>query len=185
MLLYPHPVYIDEALFGTFKQSTKALVFSERKWPINIYGSFWKSSESVVAVAAAITLDLGLVAYVIKEGYFDSNDFVKFIKILGGEIWERTTNPIDKRCFVLDNCSIHHSSITWEKYTDATHKLLFLPPYSPELNVIEYFWRFYKKRFESRIEKFGETDYDSETIIRTIDSILKEVTVDDVRGVHL
>lgn len=48
---------------------------------------------------------------------------------------------------VLDNASIHRSNKFKEnvaKWADRGLTLLYLPPYSPELNIIEILWRFIK-----------------------------------------
>ena len=41
---------------------------------------------------------------------------------------------------VMDNASFHKSSIIKEAIEDAGCRLIFLPPYSPDLNPIEKFW---------------------------------------------
>lgn len=64
------------------------------------------------------------------------------------DIMDDYCNQIDKpTVVVLDNASIHSSKKVaerreeWEKHGLT---LYFLPPYSPELNLIEIFWRFIK-----------------------------------------
>lgn len=53
-----------------------------------------------------------------------------------------------KILMVLDNAQTHHSK-ELEPFLEA-HKdklqLLFLPPYSPELNPMEWFWKFLRKQ---------------------------------------
>ena len=47
---------------------------------------------------------------------------------------------------VLDNARYQHCALVQE-VADRLHiELLFLPPYSPNLNLIERFWKFVKKR---------------------------------------
>ncbi|BET39669.1 hypothetical protein SAP269_22580 (plasmid) [Spiroplasma ixodetis] len=41
---------------------------------------------------------------------------------------------------VLDNATFHKSKLTQQLIENAGCKLLFLPPYSPNLNPIEHFW---------------------------------------------
>ena len=41
---------------------------------------------------------------------------------------------------VLDNASFHKSEDTKKLIENAGCKILFLPPYSPDLNPIEIFW---------------------------------------------
>ena len=41
---------------------------------------------------------------------------------------------------IMDNASFHKSSLTRELIEAAGCRLIFLPPYSPDLNKIEKFW---------------------------------------------
>lgn len=53
-----------------------------------------------------------------------------------------------KILLVLDNARVHHAKALkpfLEEYEDKL-ELLFLPPYSPELNPMEWFWKFLRKR---------------------------------------
>lgn len=45
--------------------------------------------------------------------------------------------PAEKSTLVMDNCSIHKSDALAEVVEAAGCRLLFLPPYSPDLNPIE------------------------------------------------
>ena len=49
---------------------------------------------------------------------------------------------------VMDNYSIHKSSKTRDLIESAGCKLLFLPPYSPDLNPIENYWAIIKARIK-------------------------------------
>ncbi|ETZ07233.1 integrase core domain protein [Holospora obtusa F1] len=41
---------------------------------------------------------------------------------------------------ITDNASFHNSQRTKELLESAGCKVVFLPPYSPDLNIIEKFW---------------------------------------------
>jgi transposase len=47
---------------------------------------------------------------------------------------------------ILDNASFHKSKTSIEIIQKAGCKVLFLPPYSPDLNPIEKFWANFKRR---------------------------------------
>ena len=49
--------------------------------------------------------------------------------------------------FVLDNAKYHHAKLvkTWRQ-THGRIKFVFLPPYSPNLNLIERLWRFFHQK---------------------------------------
>ena len=57
---------------------------------------------------------------------------------------------------VLDNASFHNKKrlkLLAEKYG---HKIIFLPPYSPELNEIEKFWGWLKTKLKKVAHMFNE-----------------------------
>jgi transposase len=46
---------------------------------------------------------------------------------------------------VLDNSKSHHADKTVRKARDLNITLLFLPPYSPDLNPVEFIWKTIKR----------------------------------------
>lgn len=63
---------------------------------------------------------------------------------------------------IMDNATFHKSDIVRKLIERAGCKLLFLPPYSPDLNPIEKFWALFKSRVRSLLHKF-------DTLAETID----------------
>ena len=47
---------------------------------------------------------------------------------------------------ILDNASFHRKKRLFELAQRYNRTLIFLPPYSPELNPIEHFWHWLKKK---------------------------------------
>ncbi len=54
----------------------------------------------------------------------------------------------------MDNTTIHKSPKVKEAIEKAGCKLVYLPPYSPDLNPIEHFWRHLKLKIASSKQKF-------------------------------
>lgn len=54
---------------------------------------------------------------------------------------------------IMDNASFHKSQETKRLIEQVGCKVLFLPPYSPDLNPIEIFWANFKKLVQSNLEK--------------------------------
>jgi transposase len=69
----------------------------------------------------------------------------------------------------MDNAAFHKSEQTREIITHATCTLLFLPPYSPDLNPIEKFWAKLKANIKKIISRFnnlaGAIDHAFQSII--------------------
>lgn len=70
---------------------------------------------------------------------------------------------------IMDNAAFHKSDLTKTLIEKAQCRLLFLPPYSPDLNPIEKFWANLKARIKKVISKFqslsGAIDYAFQSII--------------------
>ena len=57
---------------------------------------------------------------------------------------------------IMDNASFHKSKKTKDLIESVGCKLLFLPPYSPDLNPIEKFWANMKRWIKDRISDFTQ-----------------------------
>ena len=49
-------------------------------------------------------------------------------------------------CIILDNARYQRSYLVQQKAKDLGIDLIYLPPYSPNLNLIERLWRYFKKK---------------------------------------
>ncbi len=54
---------------------------------------------------------------------------------------------------IMDNASFHKSQDSQRLIEQAGCRVLFLPPYLPDLNPIEIFWVNYKKIMQNNLEK--------------------------------
>jgi transposase len=64
---------------------------------------------------------------------------------------------------VMDNAAFHRKSRLFALARSSGHSLLFLPPYSPELNPIENFWGWLKRRLRKclrRCDVFDDALFD-------------------------
>ena len=55
---------------------------------------------------------------------------------------------------IMDNATFHKASEIKELIESAGCVLLFLPPYSPDLNPIEKFWANFKRQVKDTVTKF-------------------------------
>lgn len=77
--------------------------------------------------------------YVEEHKSYNAEVFLKFLK----HVLEKY--PDGKVVMVLDNAKIHHAKLL-DDFLEENHRLqlVFLPPYSPNLNKIEELWRWLK-----------------------------------------
>ena len=62
----------------------------------------------------------------------------------------REQNPDQQRIYIiLDNAAYQHCKLVQETAKEYGIILVFLPPYSPNLNLIERFWKFLRKNLLS------------------------------------
>jgi putative transposase len=57
----------------------------------------------------------------------------------------RKLNPIRRICLIIDNYSVHKSKMARKMATKLNIRLIYLPPYSPDLNPIEFIWKSIKR----------------------------------------
>jgi transposase len=71
----------------------------------------------------------------------DSENIVAYLEWLFTDVY-----PHQQIVLVLDNASFHHSAAVQAALTCFEHRVLvlWLPPYSPDLNPIERFWKHLK-----------------------------------------
>lgn len=55
---------------------------------------------------------------------------------------------------VMDNATFHKGGRISQLIEDAGCKLLYLPPYSPQLNQIEHCWSWLKSRIHRQLDRF-------------------------------
>ena len=62
---------------------------------------------------------------------------------------------------ICDNARYYRSKAVSEYLKDSKIKLVFLPAYSPNLNLIERFWKFFKRQvtYNAYYETFNEFKY--------------------------
>jgi len=68
-------------------------------------------------------------------------------------------NP-EKSVLIIDNASHHRKNAIYDIADEYGFKVIFLPPYSPDLNPIENFWANVKRRLRLHMHKF-ETFWDA------------------------
>jgi len=68
-----------------------------------------------------------------------AEDFCEFLTEV------RNRNPLNRICLVLDNFATHKAKRVREWAQKLNIVLIYLPPYSPDLNPIEFLWKSIKR----------------------------------------
>jgi transposase len=150
-------VFCDEAgfnlhtrcLFGRSKRGTPATL----EVPAN--------RGRNVSLCAAIGVG-GVLHYAIQVGAFNTQLYVEFLRDLLAVL----DQDARQRSFllVMDNVRFHHSAAVQDLVAASSHRISYLPPYSPFLNPIENCFSKWKnsvrrskfKTRETLIERIGE-----------------------------
>ena len=129
--------------------------------PIVKYKEGKKRSKSIFGFIALNGND------VVMLSDLQSDDMIDFLELI------RKQNPDRPLCIVLDNARIHHAKAVKVTAEEFNIYFIYLPPYSPDLNPIEFGWKDLKgelsgildfdemfERSESiALELFGERKY--------------------------
>lgn len=88
------------------------------------------------SILPAITID-GMLYSELRRGAFDGDSFLAYLERL---LPLMSPYPGPRSVLVMDNCAIHHVPGVAELCESYGVKLVYLPPYSPDLNPIEEFF---------------------------------------------
>lgn len=135
-----HPTHNAQAAYGWFKKGIrKKLQTNTGRDRLNIHGAMNAETYETTTI--------------ITEDSIDSNTTIDLLKTLETLYYGATTIYV-----ILDNAKYHFSEPVIEYLKGSRVKLVFLPTYSPELNLIERLWGFFKKTvlYNRYYPKFSE-----------------------------
>lgn len=131
---------MDEVHFQQYGSRARMWVAPEEKDPVLVHHPTRKS----VGYFGAVRLRDGRLVAAREPGMFDAQTTWNFYTRL-----RRFAATTRRRIVVIiDNARYHHARIhrEWREAFASTFQLLFLPPYSPELNPIERVWKLTRRR---------------------------------------
>jgi len=137
-------VFVDETGFDEFFYRKHARAFKGEKVMAEISGKRFER-QSIVGAKR----DKDILA---PFGYSGTCDTILF------NFWLETQlvpNLRKGQVVILDNAAIHKSEETKMIIKKAKCHLVFLPPYSPDLNPIEHIWAHKKQNIRSNMHKFS------------------------------
>lgn len=129
--------FLDECHFQQHGSRCRMWIPPEEKDPILLHAPTRKS----IALFGAVRANTGQIVTQMSK-IFNAETFLKFLKKI-----LRTKRRGKKIVVVLDNAKYHHAIMlkSWLKINREKISLMFLPPYSPDLNHIERVWKITRK----------------------------------------
>ena len=123
-----------------------------------------------ISAIAAISSE-GLIGVELTTGSVNAEKFLEFVQ--GTLIPEM--EPFDgskrKSIVILDNCCIHHARVVKDTLQDAGILVIYLPPYSPDLNPIEEAFSYIKYYLKDHDELLQVVTQPTAIIQAAFDSI--------------
>lgn len=99
------------------------------RYKVSVFGALGKNGQLITS----------------QNEIFDGISFQKFLQKLISEVQveDNGSGKRKKILLILDNARYHHAKIlkSWLEEVSDMLELLFLPPYSPDLNAIEMMWK--------------------------------------------
>ena len=139
--------YVDETGIDTFLHRD----YCRSKRGVKIVGSYSGKKYKRCGIVAA-KIGKKIISPLQYDGTMDSTLFeLWFVEMLIPALPASTT-------IVMDNASFHRKSRLNLLAELAGHRITFLPPYSPELNLIENFWSWLKSRLRKILPYFESFD---------------------------
>lgn len=129
----------------------------------------------------ALTLD-GILYSDVCFGAFSGDSFLAFLDDL---LAVMNPYPQPHSVLVLDNCAIHHVDGVEERCHNAGVKLVYLPPYSPDLNPIEEAFsafKAYARRYGDIFRAAVETGAQADTLMWIYEALDAVMTADNAKG---
>ena len=139
--------YVDETGIDTFLHRD----YCRSKRGVKIAGNYSGKKYKRCGIVAA-KMGKKIITPLQYDGTMDSQLFeLWFIQMLIPALPANTT-------IIMDNASFHRKSRLNLLAELAGHRIIFLPPYSPELNLIENFWSWLKSRLRKILPYFDSFD---------------------------
>lgn len=160
-----HIIFVDET--GVNLQMTRR--YGRARAGMRAIGNVPKNYGESVSLIGAID-GSGLIASFAVRGATDTAAMLVYLN----EILLPELKPGD--CVVWDNLSVHKTRAVQKLFERAKVELLYLPPYSPDLNPIEMCWSKLKTYLRAKAARTYEK------LSEAISAAIKEITALDAQN---
>ena len=160
-------LFVDEMSVSTSAHNGYGWTFNQRL----IVNAPQRNKIKANYFGAVEVLDGKVIEIVRKSAKVDS--FMSFLKKV------EATYPDDKILMLMDNGRVHHAGKVSDFFDKRERiKLLFLPPYSPDINPGEYFHNHLRNKLLNN-HNFRST----KQIGRTISNFVKRLSPETIRSI--
>lgn len=130
---------LDEVHFQQHGSRCRMWVPPETKNPV----LFHHPTRKGVGYFGAVRIRDGKFVSQMEAEKFNAESFFEFMKTL-----RRKASRRHRVVVIADNARYHHANLhaEWRKKCGGRFELLFLPPYSPDLNPIERVWKLTRRQ---------------------------------------
>lgn len=130
-----HVLFQDEAMIRDYQAGSSTWFLRDKQRLVPTYGK-----HQGVKLIGVLNYETGNVFCIERERY-NAQTFLSFLKLVLEQY------PTGKIIMVPDNVRIHHAKLIQPFLEEQAERLslVFLPPYSPNLNLIEGLWKWLKK----------------------------------------
>jgi transposase len=158
-------IFLDESGVTTSMTRLRARCLGGRRIHEATPGGHWK----IMTILGAMSLD-GMIAAMTIEEPTDADIFLAFVE----QVLCPTLKP--GHVVVMDNLSSHKVPTVRQPIEHAGAELLYLPPYSPDLNPIEKAWAKLKQLLRSAQARTQQT------LEQAVANALKLITPDNAKA---
>lgn len=130
----------DEVHFQLYGSTCRMWIPPEQKDPVLLH----HPTRESIGYFGAVRLRDGKFLFQREDESFNGETFFMFLKYVRG-VSRRSGRRV---VLVLDNARYHHAKLhkEWREAQDPDFIIAYLPPYSPELNMIERVWKLTRRR---------------------------------------
>jgi transposase len=134
---------------------------------LNVLGAYSPDDHTLISIEGTESCDAELVCQLLRK--------------------VRAANPGKRLLLVLDNARYQRATIVQLLAKRLRIRLLFLPPYSPNLNLIERFWKFLRKQVmrNTYYATFAEFRAAIQRVLANLDTYAEELTTLMTEKFHL
>lgn len=141
-------------IMSIYYQDESSFEISQKMWRILVepkgkaYLKWYEKRHESISVSWAYSTEWDFM-YRSKKSK-KATDFLSFLYQL------RYRQKKKRIILIVDNARIHHAKIVKKYCSENNIMLVYLPPYSPEHNPIEFLWKHIKRAFQKIQRKYND-----------------------------